>query len=143
MSLRWDTARLGCIQREGFKVQPAARTAQTRAGSLPIQSRTADLRAPLACSFVCMQTRAQFGNFRQWVDFDLEGGARPFVVELWLYGMTRRVRARMLGPWSARREAFDTWQTSGVFEIERESLWLDFENSAGVSPGPPLRESTR
>lgn len=133
MTQRWDTARLGCITRDSVEVRPNARTAQTRAGGLPIQSKTADVRAPLVVKFESVQTRAQFANFRQWVQFDLAGGARPFVVDLWLYGQVRRVRARMLASWTATRSAFNSWVTDGHFEIERESMSLDFEAAADVA----------
>ena len=80
------------------------------------------MAAPLEATFQTTQTYAQFAAFTQWHKYDLAGGARPFEIDLWLWGQTRRVRARFIAAWKSQRDAFNTYRTAGSFEIERESI---------------------
>jgi len=98
------------------------RTALTSVDVAPIQSKKADVRAPLEASFSTHQSYAQHAAFVQWHRFDLAGGARPFLIDLWLWDRVRRVRVRLLGAWQAQRELYDSYELSGTFEIERESI---------------------
>jgi hypothetical protein len=127
----WSTKSFGCIERDSFRLRPVPRIAVTSLDVSPMVAKRADVAAPIEASFQLTQSRAQHAAFTQWHKYDLAGGARPFLIDLWLWNQVRRVRARFLGEWRAKREGFYVYVLTGTFEIERESLGMSV-------PPPPL-----
>ena len=122
MTEYWDPHRYGCIARDSFTLRPSSRIELTKGGDPLVRSKKGDVRAPIVAGFSTTQSFAQYTAFTQWYRFDLAGGARPFLIDLWMWGKVRRVRARFTGAWKAKRAAFDSWQMQCSFEIERESI---------------------
>lgn len=118
----WSAAKFGCIERDSFALHPSNRTALTSIAGPPMRTKKSDAAAPITATLSCNQTLAQWSAFTQWHRVDLAVGARPFVIDLWLYDHTRRVRARFVGPWSATRMLFDAFVLHATIEIERESI---------------------
>ena len=134
MTALYDPQLYGCIERDSFQLQPSTRILITPGNVPPQAARSGDfLAAPIQASFNTYPSAAQFADFEQWVIYELSCGARPFQIDLWLYNNFQRVRARLSGAYQAKRVAFDCWQVSGAFEIERDGL-------AVYAPTlPPLR----
>lgn len=129
----WDSAAFGCLDRGTFRLDPAPRTAISSIGEGRFYSKTADRRAPLTAHFQTRQTFAQQKAFWQWYYNDLAGGALPFEIELWLWDRERTVRAHFIGALTSQYNEFDSRQTAGTFEIERESIRPP---AAWIEPGP-------
>jgi len=118
----WSPDQLGCIDRDSFRLKPTRRTVLTTVEISRTQSKKGDVRAPLTASFTVNQNRGQQAAMAQWVRFDLAGGALPFIVNVWLWNISRPVRARMMAPLQTRQIDDFNFATSGTFEIERESI---------------------
>lgn len=122
MTAYYVPARFGCLERDSFQLQGSTRILVTASDVPRRQSKSGDEYAPLAATFTINPTAAQFEAFTQWFRYDLAGGALPFLIDLWLWNVSQRVRARFQGSYNAKQTDPDRWQLSGVFEIERQSV---------------------
>jgi hypothetical protein len=118
----WSASHLGCIERDSFQLHPGNRTVLSSLTGAPTRSKKSDAAAPITASINVNQSLAQWSAFTQWHRNDLASGARPFYIDLWLWDRTRRVRAKFVGPWQARRSLHDAFMLQFVVEIERESI---------------------
>ena len=118
----WSPQALGCVERDSFQLHPANRTVLSSISTPPARSKRGDGAAPITAALQVNQTHAQWSAFTQWHKVDLAQGARPFVIDLYLWDHTRRVRARFVGPWRANRSLYDSFKLQATIEIERESI---------------------
>ena len=119
---KWNVAAFGCVPRDGAGVRSLMRTQLSASLPMPMVSRKADTQAPLELVFALDMNDNGFRAWQQWVVHDLADGVLPFTVFLPWGTQQPRVRARLVGGWSATSDGAGRWRVGGVMEIERETL---------------------
>ena len=118
----WNQAQFGCLTRDNTSVESLMRTLVSRELPVPAVSRKADTSAPLLLQFVIDVSNAGMLSFQQWYVYDLCDGALSFTIFIPWGTVQPRVRARMLGEWTATRVDSRRWQIGGTMELERWTL---------------------
>jgi hypothetical protein len=117
----WNYKQFGCIQRDAT-LRSLMRTVLTASLPLPMFSRKGDTAAPVMLAYTLDVDDAGMAAWEQWYAVDLFDGTLPFTMYL-PWGLQQpRVRARLMGNWSATRVDLVRWNITGSMEVERESL---------------------
>jgi len=119
---QWNAEQFGCLTRESVQVMSRMRTAITGNLPVPMVSEKADTSAPLEMSFAIDVDEAGFTAWQQWWTFDLFDGSLPFLIFIPWGTEQPRVRARLIGPWTATRIDSFRWSVSATMQIDRDSL---------------------
>ena len=118
----WNDAQFGCLTRDSVRVLSLPRTAMTESLPVPMVSRKADTSAPVEMSFALDVTNAGARAFEQWWTYDLHDGALPFWIFIPWGTEQPRVRARIIGPWTAQRIDSFRWKIAATMQIDRDTL---------------------
>lgn len=118
----WNATAFGCLLRDEVQLASLMRTQLTASLPQPFISRRADESAALDLAYAISVDDNGWRAWQQWTTYDLYEGSLPFT--MWIPWGTEQaqVRARLSGPWEARRSDNLNWKITGDLQIERESL---------------------
>jgi hypothetical protein len=118
----WRADQFGCLTRDSVSVLSLLRTQMTESLPVPMVSRKGDTSAPLELQFAIEVTEAGYRAWEQWWTYDLHDGALPFLIFIPWGTEQPRVRARIMGAWSATRLDSFRWRVNATMQIDRDSL---------------------
>lgn len=120
---RYLTRAFGCPERDPFSAQSVPRTqlSDVDPAAVTLTAYT-DPTAPIMVNLTMHQRPDQLAAWRQFVANDLAGGALPFELPLWWFDREVTFRARLVAPYTWRRQSALHYVTQATVELERESI---------------------